>query len=45
MVIELIYGTITGYYGNLARRTLCEEAVCPLCKADLENSEHSFVVL
>lgn len=40
-----LFNNLVPHYGNLARRTLCEEAVCPLCKADLENSEHSFVVL
>ncbi|MBA0670486.1 hypothetical protein Goklo_024784 [Gossypium klotzschianum] len=35
-----LFNNLVPHYGNLARRTLCEEAVCPLCKADLENSEH-----
>ncbi|XP_052477251.1 uncharacterized protein LOC128032614 [Gossypium raimondii] len=28
------------HYGNLACRTLCEEAVCPLCKEDLETTAY-----
>ncbi|MBA0674950.1 hypothetical protein Goari_016519 [Gossypium aridum] len=35
-----MFNNLVPYYGNLVRRTLCEETVCPLCKVELEKSEH-----
>ncbi|MBA0845521.1 hypothetical protein Goarm_022797 [Gossypium armourianum] len=35
-----LFNNMVPHYENLARRTLCEEAVCPLCKEDLETTEH-----
>ncbi|PPD95929.1 hypothetical protein GOBAR_DD07047 [Gossypium barbadense] len=35
-----LFHNLVPHYENLARRTLCEEAVCPLCKTELETSDH-----
>ncbi|MBA0753339.1 hypothetical protein Gogos_021872, partial [Gossypium gossypioides] len=35
-----LFNNLVPHYGNLARRTLCKEIVCPLCKEELENTEH-----
>ncbi|KAL1105850.1 hypothetical protein V6Z11_D04G161400 [Gossypium hirsutum] len=35
-----LFNNMVPHYGNLARRTLCEEVVCPLCKEDLETTAH-----
>ncbi|MFQ6662341.1 hypothetical protein Gotur_030204, partial [Gossypium turneri] len=35
-----LFNNMVPHYGNLARRTLCGEVVCPLCKEDLETTEH-----
>ncbi|MFQ6619984.1 hypothetical protein Gotur_000038, partial [Gossypium turneri] len=35
-----MFNNLVPYYVNLVHRTLCEETVCPLCKVELENSEH-----
>ncbi|MFQ6619991.1 hypothetical protein Gotur_001314 [Gossypium turneri] len=35
-----LFNNMVPHYGNLARRMLCGEAVCPLCKEDLETTEH-----
>ncbi|XP_012435546.1 uncharacterized protein LOC105762197 [Gossypium raimondii] len=35
-----LFNNLVPHYGNLARRTLCEETVCPLCKEELESTEH-----
>ena len=35
-----LFHNLVPHYENLARRSLCEVGVCPLCKAELENSEH-----
>ncbi|XP_016706908.2 uncharacterized protein [Gossypium hirsutum] len=35
-----LFNNMVPHYGNLARRTLCKEAVCPLCKEDLETTAH-----
>lgn len=35
-----LFHNLVPHYGNLARRTLCEETVCPLCKTELESSSH-----
>ncbi|XP_052484514.1 uncharacterized protein LOC128039852 [Gossypium raimondii] len=35
-----LFNNMVPHYENLASRTLCEEAVCPLCKEDLETTEH-----
>ncbi|MBA0635553.1 hypothetical protein Godav_025402 [Gossypium davidsonii] len=35
-----LFNNMVPHYENLARRMLCGEAVCPLCKEDFETTEH-----
>ncbi|MFQ6657301.1 hypothetical protein Gotur_027038, partial [Gossypium turneri] len=35
-----LFNNLVPHYGNLACRILCKETVCPLCKEELENTEH-----
>ncbi|MBA0731459.1 hypothetical protein Golax_022779 [Gossypium laxum] len=35
-----LVNNLVPHFGNLARKTLCVEVICSLCKADLEDSDH-----
>ncbi|MBA0837577.1 hypothetical protein Goarm_009723 [Gossypium armourianum] len=35
-----LFHDLVPHYENLARQTLCEAVVCPLCKTESENSDH-----